>query len=623
MYHPAPMTRRTTENGDADGRGGSARRARRLVQKAEGVVATIVKRPGHARERQAERPPARRHAARARHGALTASDPERKDAGRLLLDHLRVGRLHGEPGAVGEDLLDLDVVVESVVAELPAHAALLVTAPDALHRLGIVVPYPDRPGADAAGHPESTRVVRTPHAGNQPEIHRVRQVNRFRFVLERRHRHYRAEDLLLPEPRRIVDGVEDRGLDVVAVVVVATLELVAAGDQPESLLHAVLDELVDDTLLVAGDERPHVRRLTRWSPNLDLAGEIGHPVEKAVVDSPLYEHTCCRTARLPGVAEHPEDGGARGGLDVGVVEDHERGLAAQFQADPLHLQAGLGTNPLPGPRLAREGDLVHLLARDELGPDDRPRPWYQVEHAPRDSRLLDELHQLVGRRRRVACRLDDDRAARSEGGSHLSRRLRQREVPGGDHPDHADRFLDQVDHRAARQREALAVELASETGVELEDVGRGADVRPRLPHRHTHLQAHDPRQTVCVLAHQVGGAREHLLPELVVVDPVAHVSVERGAGCVDRGAGVGLGPLLGLGGNLPDIGRILSRELAAARGFALLAVDDQGAEEGQAKTVLCCHGSLLQTLGRFARDQGPRAPSPGYGRGYGPELGGP
>ena len=42
MYHPAPMTRRTTENGDADGRGGSARRARRLVQKAEGVVATIV-----------------------------------------------------------------------------------------------------------------------------------------------------------------------------------------------------------------------------------------------------------------------------------------------------------------------------------------------------------------------------------------------------------------------------------------------------------------------------------------------------------------------------------------------------------------------------------------------------
>src|SRR4029450_7659217 len=89
-----------------------------------------------------------------------------------------------------------------------------------------------------------------------------------------------------PEPGRIVDGVEDRGLDVVAVVVVATLELVAAGDQPESLLHAVLDALVDDALLVAGDERTHVRRWTRWSPDLDLAGKVGHPVEKAVVDSP-------------------------------------------------------------------------------------------------------------------------------------------------------------------------------------------------------------------------------------------------------------------------------------------------------------------------------------------------
>src|SRR5262249_58749490 len=83
----------------------------------------------------------------------------------LVLDHLAIGRLHREAGAVGEDLLDLEKVVQPVVAELSTHAALLVSSPDAFNGLRVVVPDPDRPGADSTGHAHRARVVSGPHAG--------------------------------------------------------------------------------------------------------------------------------------------------------------------------------------------------------------------------------------------------------------------------------------------------------------------------------------------------------------------------------------------------------------------------------------------------------------------------
>ena len=62
------------------------------------------------------------------------------------------------------------------------------------------------------------------------------------------------------------------------------------------------------------------------------------------MDARLHEQPGGGAARLAGVAEHPEDGGARRGFHVGVVEDHVGSLAAQLEADALHLHAGLGAD---------------------------------------------------------------------------------------------------------------------------------------------------------------------------------------------------------------------------------------------------------------------------------------
>src|SRR5215471_11878244 len=91
---------------------------------------------------------------------------EGRDGIRLLLDHLAIRRLHREPGAVGEDLLDLEKIIQPMVAELSSHAALLVPPPDALHRLGVVFPDPDSAGADPPGHPHGARVIRAPDPGH-------------------------------------------------------------------------------------------------------------------------------------------------------------------------------------------------------------------------------------------------------------------------------------------------------------------------------------------------------------------------------------------------------------------------------------------------------------------------
>ena len=310
----------------------------------------------------------------------------------------------------------------------------------------------------------------------------------------------------------------------------------------------------------------------------------------------LHEQSRGRAARLAGVPEHPEDAGTRGGLHVGIVEDQVRRLAPQLEAHPLHFLPRLRADPLAGAGLAGERDLVDLLAGDDLRADDIPRSRNEIEHALGNPGLLDELEELVRRGRGVARGLGDDGATDGERGRNLARGLRQREVPRRDHPHHADRLLDQVDHGAAGEREALAVELAGQPRVELEDVGRRADVGHGLAHRHADFQADDARETVGVVADQARRAEQHLLAELVVVDPVPDVAVEGGARGVDRGARVVLGSFLGNGRDLAHVRRVLARELPPGRGLAFFAVDHERAVQGEPEGAIVGHESLLGDL---------------------------
>src|SRR5437764_978136 len=63
-------------------------------------------------------------------------------------------------------------------------------------------------------------------------------------------------------------------------------------------------------------------------------------------------------ADLAVVAELAQDGRLRHLLDVGVGEDDQRGVAAEFQAEPLDLVGGAADQLLADPGRAGEADLA-------------------------------------------------------------------------------------------------------------------------------------------------------------------------------------------------------------------------------------------------------------------------
>jgi hypothetical protein len=65
----------------------------------------------------------------------------------------------------------------------------------------------------------------------------------------------------------------------------------------------------------------------------DAAASLAH---ERVVDAGLGKEAVGADAGLAGIAEFRGDGALDGTIDVGVVEDDERRVAAEFHRDLLH-----------------------------------------------------------------------------------------------------------------------------------------------------------------------------------------------------------------------------------------------------------------------------------------------
>ncbi len=95
---------------------------------------------------------------------------------------------------------------------------------------------------------------------------------------------------------------------------------------------------------------------------LDLLGE--QPRE-GVVDAFLHVDAVRADARLARGAELAGDSAGDGGVEVGVVEDDEWGVAAQLEGEFFQSVGGLLHEELADGRGAGEGDFAHGLAGRE------------------------------------------------------------------------------------------------------------------------------------------------------------------------------------------------------------------------------------------------------------------
>ena len=93
-------------------------------------------------------------------------------------------------------------------------------------------------------------------------------------------------------------------------------------------------------MLGLADQRPHLRLRVERIADADRLGALDQPLDEAVVDALLHEDARAVGADLAGRIEIAEHGAADGVLDVGIVEDDERRLAAELHRRVLHLRAG-------------------------------------------------------------------------------------------------------------------------------------------------------------------------------------------------------------------------------------------------------------------------------------------
>ena len=113
----------------------------------------------------------------------------------------------------------------------------------------------------------------------------------------------------------------------------------AAGEHLGALGDGVLDEIADARRRFRGDARAehHMAARIAGRQRARLGGELGQEgIGDAVVDDDLLG----RHADLAGIGEGAEGGGIDRLVDVGVVENDQRRLAAEFEQHRLQIAPG-------------------------------------------------------------------------------------------------------------------------------------------------------------------------------------------------------------------------------------------------------------------------------------------
>jgi hypothetical protein len=160
--------------------------------------------------------------------------------------------------------------------------------------------------------------------GGETEFGVVGHLDRVRFALEAVERGDRAEGLLLGDDHVGRHIGQDGRLEEAAVL----RGPLAAGDDLGALLDGVGDVRLDLLHRLHVDQRADHR--TRREPVGDLhrTGCLGQPLGEGVIDAVLDQNAVGADAGLAGVAVFRSDGALDRHLDIGVVKDDERRVAA-------------------------------------------------------------------------------------------------------------------------------------------------------------------------------------------------------------------------------------------------------------------------------------------------------
>ena len=350
---------------------------------------------------------------------------------------------------------------------------------------------------------------------------------------------------------------------------------------------------IGDMLLYFGDrflvnQRPDGDVRLQAIADLQLTHRLLKLFGETIVDAILDVQAVGADAGLPGVAKLGGQRAFDGFIQIGVVKNDKRRVAAELQRDLLDIFRALFHQLAANFRRAGKREFAHQRVTGELIADFAGRSGDHVKHALGDPGAVGELRQRQRGERGLAGGLEHHRAACGQRRTRFTGDHRRGKIPRGDSGGYANRlFNHQQPLVGLMAGNGIAVDTLALFGKPLDKGGGVADFTFCFRQRFTLFQRHQARQIVLMLHHQLKPAAQ---------DSGAFFG-GKGAPCGQR-AGGGIDSLAGFCGahfghaaQLLAVGGVRDREGLFAAGVAPASVNQRLlAKKGR---VVKLHGCVL------------------------------
>eukprot|EP01022_Parablepharisma_sp_SALTPOND_P036531 TRINITY_DN997_c0_g1_i2.p1 TRINITY_DN997_c0_g1~~TRINITY_DN997_c0_g1_i2.p1 ORF type:complete len:918 (-),score=182.60 TRINITY_DN997_c0_g1_i2:7500-10253(-) len=315
----------------------------------------------------------------------------------------------------------------------------------------------------------------------------------------------RPKDLVLDDLVFLSQLGQHRGL----VVLEAKRVLLAAPQQLGATIEGTLNETLYAIHLPGMDDRADFGTLFPRIPDDQLLDVGTHHLGESIGNPLVNQEAGSSQAHLAGIAIHQ---GCRGRctVKVGILQDDECALAAQFEtAWHQVLGGGLG-DPLCGGNAAGEGNPCDPWIAHQLGTCRRTAPLHDIQYPRRQACCVGRVGQQGAGERRPFWRFQDTGVTGGKGRAQLPGRQHERRVPRRDDDRDAGRIVTHqvmcllgVD-RTVLQRQGM--------------LGKPFDIEYRARH---HAMAHARQQHASIHAFQAAeivGALGDFISESVQID---------------------------------------------------------------------------------------------------------
>ncbi len=171
----------------------------------------------------------------------------------------------------------------------------------------------------------------------------------------------------------------------------------------------------------AVDQRADIGAGRHARSDSELLDRVDESGSKAVVDAGLHQDAVGADAGLAGIAVFGGHGAGDRLVEIGVVEDKQRRIAAKLEGELLHRIGALPVEDLADLGRAGEGELADAaVLTEDLADCRRIGGGDDVEHAGRQTGIERELGDRQRTERRLLGGLDHDGASRRERRAQLS-----------------------------------------------------------------------------------------------------------------------------------------------------------------------------------------------------------